>query len=673
MKSLNILCLLLFWGNFWRPLSALPDSLRTDLLELKRFEQRAEWFKIQSRSLVQESPELAFELGNLWIEEAKKEGKIESGLAYNNLGILNILTHRPSLSLSSYQTAWSLFEQAGDSAHAGYALRNLGIALAEMGLSDSAMTVFQWSIARLDSNRSPHYYALAVKEIGRELFGTKNFEPALDNFRIALRILEREKSNSDVAGLYLDIALCLMEKGDLTFADAVSRGLDLSKDLGDSLTRAKLFNVFAMHALKIGDMQVLENAVSDVSRALSTLEKDAFHGVAYGIEAEYLRRTGNLLEAERKGEEALAVLIEHSDPAIDPWAFHEVYETLYRIHQSLGDDQKALFYALRSKESSEDLLQKSQNARSRFYEREVESIRKSRNTALQRLEANYNRERLERKTKEAIGYQLAGLLLLSLVVVLAMNLRQHRKKAVELIDNHREIEKNRRELELLNSEKDRFMQIIGHDLRGPLSSSIRLLSFLESEPGARNDEADQVVHLLRQGLLENLNLLENLLSWGKEIRQGGEVPVFRQNLNPAIDRVLSLYEPVMQFRKMRLERAVPSTAEAIFDRYALETVLRNLLANSIKYCPEGSSIRLSAENEDHWVLIVLEDNGPGLPESVAVDWNRDQADIRLPSRDGLSLGLGLRLCRDLAVSMGGAFEIKSNPGYGSRFEIRLRN
>jgi signal transduction histidine kinase/tetratricopeptide (TPR) repeat protein len=652
---------------------ALPDSLRFELDRLDRFEERADWFKKRSRAIVYQDPELALEIGRMWIEASRNEGKIQSGLAYNNLGILNFLSNKASASLSYYQTAWSLFDEGGDSAHAGYALRNLGVALSDMGLSDSAMTAFQWSLAHLDSIESPIYYALTTKEIGRELFGTKNFEPALDNFRTALRIMEREKSEQDVAGLYLDIALCLMQKGELSFADAVDKGLSLSRAMGDSLLRAKLFNVSAMHALKIGDMRALEQSIAQVNRALSQTEEEAFHAITHGIEAEFLRRKGAFKESEKKAEKALSLLIEHSDPSIDPWAFHEIYETLYRVHQQLGNDQKALFYALRSKESAEDLLEKSQSARSRFYEREVESIRKSRNRELQRLEANYNRERLERKTKEAIGYQLAGLLLLSLVVVLGINLRQHRKKQAELIENQREIERNRSELELLNSEKDRFMQIIGHDLRGPLSSSIRLLSFLEGEQGAQGEESDQVVHLLRQGLLENLNLLENLLSWGKEIRQGGEVPVFRQNLNPAIDRVLGLYLPLLQFRKMRFERTVSPALEAVFDRYALETVLRNLLANAIKYCPEGSSIRLSAEPDPDGLALILEDNGPGLPESVLLDWKRVDSDLRLPSRDGQSLGLGLRLCRDLVQSMGGRFEIKSNEGYGSRFEIRLRN
>lgn len=650
---------------------ALPDSLTTRLEQIEDEEQRYEWYRTQSRSLIDRQPELALEVGLAWIEAAASAGPSQKGLAYNNLGILYSLSDQSQYALGAFQTSIGWFESAGDTAHKADALRNMGVALGDMGWLDTALNTLQQSIGMLDSNRNALYYALSAQEIGKILYEDKSFDLALQHLMVAYRIMVRETRPIDQAGLLLDRALCQMEQGDLRFSESVEQGLQLSKAMGDSATVAKLYYVRAKHALNIGDLRLLETALEAALNAAALLPDDAFKAVALSTRAEGLRRKGKLKDAQVDAETALGLLIQKTQLEKDPWAFHQLYETLFRIHEQKGEDSRALYYAVRSKEAAERLLELHRDLKGRFFEQTLKQVRKSRNEALQRLEKNYAQERLTRKSKEAVGYQMAGALLLLLVGTMAFQLVRYRQKQAQLLQSQLALQENQRNLTQLNEEKDRIVQIIGHDLRGPLTSSIRLLTYLPSDRDIWTEENEEVVQLLRQGLLENLNLLENLLSWAKDLQKGSILTVFRQPILPIVERVAGLYDPLVKSRSMQLNRHIDPDWEALVDRNVIETVLRNLVANAVKYCPEGSSVIVSGSRSGVGLTLVVEDNGPGLPTSVLESLESRESGPGFHFRDGRMPGLGLTLCKELIEAINGRFTVQSTAGFGCRFELLL--
>lgn len=670
VKILRLGALLMLWMSC-TSLSALPDSLAARIQQIQDVEQRFEWYRTQSRGLIGQNPEVALELGLEWIEATAAAKPTQKGLAYNNLGILYSLSHQSQYAIGAFTTSIGWFERARDTAHQGYALRNMAVALGDLGLIDSALSTLQQSLVLLDSNRHALYYALSTQEIGKVLYEVKSFDLAIQHLALARRIMVRQERPMDQAGLLLDIALCQMELGDLGFSESVQKGLNLSKALGDSSTTARLYFVRAQHAMNIGDLGQLEQSLEATLRALNGLPDDAFKAIVLGSRAEWLRRKGQWDPAVAQAQEALRLLLQFSQLERDPWSFHQLYETLFLLHQQKGEASKALFYAVRSKESAERLLELHRNLKGQFFERELKQVQNGRNDALKRLEQNYANERLMRKSKEALGYQMVGIVLLLLVGALALQLVRYRQKQTQLLHSQLALEENERNLTQLNEEKDRIVQIIGHDLRGPLTSSIRLLTYLPSDRDVWTDENEEVVQLLRQGLLENLNLLENLLSWAKDLQDGFLLTVFRQPIQPMVERVAGLYDPLIKARKMQLNRQIDPKWEALVDRNGLETVLRNLVANAVKYCPEGSSINVSGSKTEEGVVLVVEDNGPGLPNSVLEALESAGGNPFFPHRDGRSPGLGLTLCKELLEAMNGRFSVRSAPGFGCRFELFL--
>jgi signal transduction histidine kinase len=115
-----------------------------------------------------------------------------------------------------------------------------------------------------------------------------------------------------------------------------------------------------------------------------------------------------------------------------------------------------------------------------------------------------------------------------------------------------------------------------------------------------------------------------------------------------------------------------SDLAVVADREKLRQILLNLLSNAIRHTPAGGSVTLSADQRGRRVAIVVEDTGPGIPETKRevifepfVQLDRSLTQIR----EGL--GLGLAISRDLARGMFGELVVESNDGHGARFVLTL--
>ena len=113
-------------------------------------------------------------------------------------------------------------------------------------------------------------------------------------------------------------------------------------------------------------------------------------------------------------------------------------------------------------------------------------------------------------------------------------------------------------------------------------------------------------------------------------------------------------------------------AKVLADSNMLKTVIRNLLSNAIKYSPKGGNIVLSNYEQDNNVLFVVKDYGIGIEKDYA---DRLFSDCKIHPRKGTNqesgTGLGLHICKDFVVSMGGKIWVDSTPGKGSSFYFTL--
>jgi len=241
------------------------------------------------------------------------------------------------------------------------------------------------------------------------------------------------------------------------------------------------------------------------------------------------------------------------------------------------------------------------------------------------------------------------------------------------VATHLKICKQNQELHRLNAEKDKFFSIIAHDLRSPLGGFMALTEMMANEPELiPADEQKELMLNLNQSASNIFNLLENLLEWSQ--MQRGQIA-----FNP---EMLKLHEVVNECSKSVNETARNKAIEIICDIdndlkvYAdsnmLQTVIRNLVSNAVKFTEKGGKINVYTQTTDEDVEISIKDTGIGMNSTIVDNlFKLDGKTNRAGTEGELSTGLGLILCKDFVEKHGGNIWVESEEGIGTVFTFTV--
>ena len=199
-----------------------------------------------------------------------------------------------------------------------------------------------------------------------------------------------------------------------------------------------------------------------------------------------------------------------------------------------------------------------------------------------------------------------------------------------------------------------------HDLRNPVATiyaSAETLICVESLPHQIKRLATNI-HRASERLSELLTDLSGILSGN---RPKAEICDIRDIITAASDAALAASEN----NAVRMMRDLPQEIKVPIQRSRMQRVFFNLITNAIEAMPFGGEIRISASSAEDYVLVNVEDTGPGIPRRIRERLFEPFATA--DKRDGL--GLGLALARQAVLDHGG--EIWIEPADGCRFAIRL--
>jgi PAS domain S-box-containing protein len=250
-----------------------------------------------------------------------------------------------------------------------------------------------------------------------------------------------------------------------------------------------------------------------------------------------------------------------------------------------------------------------------------------------------------------------------------------REATAELVRQNEVLRRQHMELQQASQLKSQFLANVSHELRTPLNSIIGYTRIL-MQGISGNVTPQQRVNLSRMDANAGrlLTLINQLLDITRIEAGKMAVTMGKVSLSTMIAEVMAEVEPLILQAKLEVTRKVqPDLPEIRSDREKIKQILLNLLMNALKFTPKGwVDVSATYQGVQDRVTITVSDSGIGIAESeqekIFEDFRRSDDSV---AKGYAGVGLGLSICRRLAVLIGGRITLDSKLGQGSAFTLTL--
>lgn len=285
--------------------------------------------------------------------------------------------------------------------------------------------------------------------------------------------------------------------------------------------------------------------------------------------------------------------------------------------------------------------------------------------------------------KSKVAYGVYFLLVVFLVFLyIKIRERNHTKERrileekvrvrTQLIEEQKsEILNKNSELNELNAAKDKFFSIIAHDLRNPFNAIIGLTDILLLSLHELDiQKLQKTLENIKGSSQQAHELLENLLLWARS--QTGTISFRPEPLDLKVQVEESIELVAGQAARKNISIIAEYKTDGLIsgDLNMMNTILRNLLTNALKFTRRNGEVRVGILQEDRFCILSIKDNGIGIPaDKIQHLFSIDTAHKTKGTDQEPGTGLGLILCKEFIEKHGGRIEVESEAGKGSEFRL----
>lgn len=243
-----------------------------------------------------------------------------------------------------------------------------------------------------------------------------------------------------------------------------------------------------------------------------------------------------------------------------------------------------------------------------------------------------------------------------------------RRKQTEQVIRHKNAQ-----LQKLNSDKDYLMSVLAHDLKSPFNTILGFMDLLINNLRSFDiDEIEKQLILVNDSALNAFRLLEDILLWARSQSNNLQFEPKKVIFKLVCDKIIDTLKPNAQNKNISINYIESEQISVYADINMLNTILRNLISNAVKFTNSGGSITINAQQSDSCTTVTVSDNGVG----IAPDMLTKLFDIKVVySTKGTAqekgTGLGLLLCKEFVNKHGGKIWVESQLNKGSEFKFTL--
>ena len=160
--------------------------------------------------------------------------------------------------------------------------------------------------------------------------------------------------------------------------------------------------------------------------------------------------------------------------------------------------------------------------------------------------------------------------------------------------------------------KDKFFSIIAHDLRNPFGSLRTLSEYLQNNEDLTKEEVNEFAEIIHTSACQGYDLLENLLEWSRSQRGTIKWQPQEFDLVEIVESNINLIQANIHKKQIHIYFHSDRSLFVFADKYMIDTVLRNLIANAVKFTYENGKIEINIEEKEKYYCISVKDDGQGI-------------------------------------------------------------
>lgn len=260
------------------------------------------------------------------------------------------------------------------------------------------------------------------------------------------------------------------------------------------------------------------------------------------------------------------------------------------------------------------------------------------------------------------------------VFIILRNISARKRLEIESELLNKKISESNHALQELNTQKDKILSIIGHDLKTSFHQIISLAMIIKenAEIFSKLDIFD-LVSDIDTAAQNGTKVLEDLLIWARTQQQAANVKPTGFSLNETGMEALSFLDRLIKNKGIKIENRIPDDAIVYADRNMITVVIRNIIANAIKFSYPGGIISMECKNPDAAHLnLLIHDQGQGIrSEDLSKLFNPDIKYTTEGTAGEKGNGMGLSLSYEMIIKNNGNILVESKPGEGTTFILTL--
>lgn len=581
--------------------------------------------------------------------------------------------------LGYYLESFKLIEKTNNKELLSLVLNNLGIIYSKINQYDNALKYYLKSLNYKEDLDDKVGIARTLVNIGVIYQENKNYEKAIETYTqslnlsrsIGLKMLESINLNN-IGNIYQE------QNNPKHALEYHQKALKIRKELNDQKGIANSYNNIGN---SLDYLSQYAQAYETYQKALTYMNKAEDQ---QGLATTYLNlgnisvKLGDLQKAKDYLQKCITIVEANDMTDVKG----QIYYSFSIMYSSMKNFKKSDEYFRKYRSFTDSLYNSDLNSNIAEMQVRFETEKKEKENQYLKLENEAKLAKLNEQRRLIFVWIIISILLLGLAVALyKFYISKKHTSAIleranlELEITNNKLSKSEENLKNINATKDKFFSIIAHDLRNPFFSLLLSVETLKKYyDRIDRDQLERIITTIGTTVNQSNDLLTNLLEWARAQTNGIKYQPEMVHLVPVVLQVLPLVKGSAFPKNIKIETDLDNQIIVFADLNMLNTILRNLISNAIKFTPRDGKILISAKSKGKFVEISVNDNGIGIEHENVDKLFRIDTKIKTKGTENeTGTGLGLILCKEFVVKHGGEIWAVSEFGVGSTFYFTLPN